>query len=177
MEGEKVLLSLGSNIYPRKKRIHNCIASLKNTNNIFLRSISSLYETSPMYNFNQENFINCVVEIETFILPRSLLKVTQIIENKLGRLKNHKRNQPRKIDIDILIYGKEMVKSKLLTLPHPGITERKFVLVPILELKGNIILPGTKKKIKDLIKDLSEKGDKIRKCNYNINEKNISHSS
>ena len=176
MRSKKVLLSLGSNIHPRKERIANCIKLIKNSDNIYLSGLSSLYETSPMYEYNQENFINCVVEIETTIKPHMLLKVTQSLELKLGRTKSHKRNQPRKIDIDILLYGQESINSKVLRVPHLGIIDRMFVLVPIFELKGNISIPGTEKKIKDLITDLSKKCDKIRKCKYNINEKDISYS-
>ena len=69
------------------------------------------------------------------------------------------------------------IKEKNLKVPHPRISERKFVLIPLLELKGNISVPGDTKKIEDLIKDLDENSDKIRKCNYQINEKNLSYSS
>lgn len=176
MKSKKVLLSLGSNISPRKERIMSCIKLIKNTDNIYLIGSSSLYETSPMYNFDQKKFINCVVEIETTIEPHTLLKVTQSLEFELGRTKNSKRNQPRKIDIDILLYGEESIESEALRIPHLGIFDRKFVLVPIFELKGNISMPGSGKKIKDLITDLRKKCDKIRKCKYNINEKDISYS-
>ena len=130
-----------------------------------------------MYNLDQNDFINCVVEIQTSLKPLELLKETQSIEMEMGRNRNLDRNQPRKIDIDILTYNDEIIGEKNLDIPHPGIKERKFVLVPLLELMGNISIPGYSAKIEDLIKDLDKNGDKISKCNYSINEKNLSYSS
>ena len=95
----------------------------------------------------------------------------------MGRQSFLERNQPRKIDIDILTYNNEIINVENLKIPHPGIHNRKFVLVPLFELKGNISIPGCSKKIENLIKDLDKNSDKIRKCNYQINEKNLSYSS
>ena len=173
----KSLLSLGANLGKRVYNIENCIVYLNKSNNINVIGISSLYETSPMYNSNQENFINCVIEVQTSLKPFELINQTQIIEKKIGRDKKLNRNQPRKIDIDILTYNDKIINDERLSIPHLGIKERKFVLVPLLELKGNILIPGYSKKIEDLIKDLSKNSDKISKCNYRINEKNLSYIS
>ena len=172
-----VLLSLGSNLKSRKCNIRNCIEHLNDSRNINVIRASSLYETSPMYNLNQSNFINCIIEVETSLKSLELLKETQSIEVKIGRNRNLDRNQPRKIDIDILTYNDEIITEEKLNIPHPGIKERKFVLIPLLELMGNISVPGGSEKIEDLIKDLDKNSDKISKCNYSINEKNLSHSS
>ena len=173
----KVLLSLGSNLDSRKRNIQSCIESLNFSDNISVSGISPLYETSPMYNLNQNDFINCVVEIETSLKPMDLLKETQSIEIKIGRNIKLNRNQPRKIDIDILTYNDEIIAGEKLNIPHPGIKERKFVLIPLLSLAGNIFIPGYSKRIEGLIEDLDKNSDKISKCNYSINEKNLSHSS
>ena len=173
----KVLLSLGSNLDSRKYNIQNCIDSLSNSKNINIIAISSLYESSPMYNSNQEDFINCVIEIETSLKPLELLKYNQLVEKDMGRSLKFVRNQPRKIDIDILIYNNEIVNEENLEVPHPRISERKFVLIPLFELKGNIAIPGHAEKIEDLIKKLDKNSDKISKCNYRINEENLSYSS
>ena len=95
----------------------------------------------------------------------------------MGRNRNLDRNQPRKIDIDILTYNDEIIDDENLNIPHSSIKERKFVLIPLLELMGNISIPGGSEKIEDLIKDLDKNSDKISKCNYSINEKNLSYSS
>ena len=173
----RIFLSLGTNLGKREKNIENCIKYLNHTESISVNKVSSLYEASPMYNVNQEDFINCVIEIETSLVPIELLKHTQLIEKKMGRNITLDRNQPRKIDIDILTYNNEIVNEDNLRIPHPRINERKFVLIPLLELKGNISIPGNPKKIEDLIKELDKNSDKIRKCNYKINEENLSYSS
>jgi len=172
-----VFLSLGSNSGYRKQNIENCIEYLNQNKNINLIEVSSFYETSPMYNLNQESFINCVIEIETSLKPLQLIEQTQSIEKKIGKKVVLDRNQPRKIDIDILTYNDEIVDEENLKIPHPGIGERKFVLIPLFELVGNISIPGCSEKIEDLIKNLDTNSDKIRKCNYKINEENISYSS
>ena len=130
-----------------------------------------------MYNLNQNDFINCVIDIKTSLKSLALLEYIQSIEKKMGRNRFNERNQPRKIDIDILTYNDEIINTESLKIPHSGIHDRKFVLIPLFELKGNISIAGYSKKIEDLIKDLDENSDKIRKCNYQINEKNLSHSS
>ena len=94
----------------------------------------------------------------------------------MGRVRSLIRNQPRKIDIDILTYNNEIVDEKKLKIPHPRISERKFVLNPLFELKGNISIPGNVKKIEDLIKELDKNSDKIRQCKHKINEENLSYS-
>lgn len=173
----KSLLSLGSNLCNRKENIENCLRHLNKTKNINIIGISSLYETSPMYNSDQKDFINCVIEVETSLRPLELLEYTQLVETKMGRTTKLVRNQPRKIDVDILTYSSKIVNQQNLEVPHPRISERKFVLIPLFELKGNIAIPGYAEKIEDLIKDLSKNSDKIRKCNYKINEENLSYSS
>ncbi len=173
----KALLSIGSNLGNRKKNIQNCIDLMMNSKNNKIIGFSSLYESSPMYNLNQKDFINCVIEIETTLKPLALLSFNQSIENDIGRVRSFVRNQPRKIDIDILTYNSEIVDDKKLKIPHPRINERKFVLNPLFELKGNISIPGNIKKIQDLIKELDKNSDKIRKCKHRINEENLSYSS
>ena len=141
------LLSLGSNLDNRKLNIENCIKLLKDSRNINVVSVSSMYETSPMYNLNQESFINCVIEIETSLKPLQLIKQTQSIEKKIGKKVVLDRNQPRKIDIDILTYNDEIVDEENLKIPHPRIGERKFVLIPLFELVGNISITGCCEKL------------------------------
>ena len=87
------LLSLGSNLDNRKLNIENCIKLLKDSRNINVVSVSSMYETSPMYNLNQESFINCVIEIETSLNPLQLIEQTQSIEKKIGKESVLERNQ------------------------------------------------------------------------------------
>ena len=173
----KVLLSLGSNLGCRKENLRTCISQLEDSKTVNILGVSSLYESSPMYNLYQSDFINCVVEVETCLKSLELLAYMQLIEKNIGRKENLDRNQARKIDIDILTYGNEAINQKGLIIPHPRIRERKFVLVPLFELKGNISMPGYVEKIEDLIKELDKNSDKIRLCKNKINEKNLSYSS
>ncbi len=106
--------------------------------------MSSLYITAPWGKTDQEAFINQVIEIETELSPLDLLHVLQEIEIKLGRLRNEKWG-PRIIDLDILLYGQETIKLKELTVPHPYMLERLFVLIPLQEIEPELIFPdGTK---------------------------------
>jgi len=172
----KIFLSLGSNLGDAKKNIQYCVQCLYKSKYIQVERLSSFYRTSPMYNSDQADFINCVIDIKTSLKPLELLRHTQSIEKKIGRNSQTERNQPRKIDIDILTYNDEIIDEENLKIPHPKMNERKFVLVPLFELAGNLSTPGSFTKVKDLIKNLDKNSDKIKKCNYKINEKNLSYS-
>jgi len=157
----KSFLSLGSNLGNRTKNLQNCIQNLNDSVNIEVVRTSSMYKTSPMYNLEQNNFVNCVIEIETSFSPFDLLNYSQSVEKIMGREEGSKRNQPRKIDIDILTYGDEKIQDKILTIPHPKISDRKFVLTPLIELDGNYTVPGFSFNIKEMLKKIEKNNDKI----------------
>ena len=116
---------------------------------------SGLYETAPLYNVNQPAFLNCVLEGYSEQSPRELLLQLQELELQLGRDRDMVGwKGPRTIDIDILLYGKLVVDSPDLAIPHPGICERKFVLVPLLELEPTLSDPITGKPYKDCLDSL-----------------------
>ena len=117
--------------------------------------VSSLYETEPV-GPEQRNFYNIAGKFKTSLQPRELLKVLKNIEEKLGREKTF-RWGPRVIDIDILFYGKQVIKTKNLIIPHKEIINRAFVLVPMAEISANYIHPVYKKAIKTLNKSLQNK--------------------
>lgn len=149
-----IYLSLGSNIGNRKKNLEKAVAEL-NKNNIKGIKISSLYETEPV-GPKQRNFYNIAGKFKTNLNPRELLKVLKQTEQKLGRIKTYHWG-PRVIDIDILFYGKQVIKSKNLIIPHKEIINRAFVLVPMAEISANYIHPVYKKAIKTLNKSLQNK--------------------
>lgn len=105
---------------------------------------SSLYSTCPWGKTDQADFINQVIEIETELSPLELLHALQNIEIKLGRLRNEKWG-PRVIDLDILLYGEEKIRDKELTVPHPYLFERLFVLIPLQEIEPDFIFPDGSK--------------------------------
>ncbi len=145
-----VFLSLGSNIGDREKNILTAIKLIGEISSI--RKVSSLYETEPVGFKEQEYFYNVVLKIYTELLPLELLPELKYYESKLGK-KIQRRFGPRSIDIDVLYYGREIIESVELTIPHPGINERRFVLVPLTEIDDDFICPKTKLKISDIMKN------------------------
>lgn len=126
-------IGVGSNIGDRRKFIDSSIKGLKKVHGVSVRRISSIYETDPVSDVPQGKYLNGVIEIETDIGPKTLLKELNRIEEGLGR-KRAARNDPRTIDLDILYYGDECINEKDIVVPHPRISEREFVLKGLREL-------------------------------------------
>ena len=126
-------IGIGSNLGDRQAYIDKAINSLKSNKDIKFKRSSSLYETDPVSDIPQGKFLNGVLEIETVLSPRELLKELNSVELKLGRRRTVK-NAPREVDLDILYYGQETVEEKDLIIPHPKISKREFVLKGLREL-------------------------------------------
>lgn len=139
----KAYLSLGSNMGDKKRYLYDAIKLLDGTNQICLTKLSSLYETNPWGYTNQDLFMNLAVEIETTLSPIELLDVCQSIEQELGRVRLVKWG-PRVIDVDILLYGTDVIKEERLKVPHPLMTERDFVMIPLAQIAPNVIVKGRK---------------------------------
>ena len=149
-------LSLGSNMGDKLENISNAIKFIGlSPENSFL-SKSEIYESRAMYNTNLENFYNAVIKIRTDLSPIELLAFLKDIEKQMGRVKTIDRYSERPIDIDILSYGDKIIDSKELTIPHPHIKERKFVLKPWSDIDSNYILARSNKKISDLLDETSD---------------------
>ena len=119
---------------------------------------SSIYETAPWGYLEQENFLNQVVEILTDIEPEELMEQLLVIETEIGRIRKFKLG-PRVIDIDILLFGNEIINEKTLILPHPELTRRRFALIPLAEVAGSIMHPVLIKSITDILADCTDEGD------------------
>ena len=141
----EVYLSLGSNMGNRKINLKKALKLLESNTSIGIESISSLYETEPMYIKDQKSFYNIVVKtsIEKNMGPFELLGTIKAIEYSLGRKNVEVRYGPRPVDIDILYFGDEIIESEILEIPHPKIGERKFVLLPLSEIAPDIKLGGS----------------------------------
>jgi 2-amino-4-hydroxy-6-hydroxymethyldihydropteridine diphosphokinase len=126
-------IGVGSNIGDRQKFIDSSIADIKNIRGVKVTRASSIYETLPVSDIPQGRYLNGVIEIETDIGPKILLKELNKIEERLGR-KRTVKNSPRTIDLDILYYGDEHIDEEGIIIPHPRITEREFVLKGLREL-------------------------------------------
>lgn len=136
----KAYLSLGSNLGDREKTLTQAVKDLQANPHIRVEQVSSWYETEPVGKVDQPWFLNGVVEITTDLSPRELLLECQKIENLHGRVRNEKWG-PRTLDIDILLYDDLKIQTQELTIPHPRMKERTFVLVPLAELVPHLVLP------------------------------------
>ena len=130
---ESVYLSLGSNLGTKKDNILLAIEAIKLDPYIRFIKQSGYYESEPIGVIDQPSFINAVICIETLYSPHELLGILKNIEKKIGRVPSY-RWGPRLIDIDILYYGDKEIHTYDLTVPHPRIEERAFVMVPLMEL-------------------------------------------
>ena len=154
----KAILALGGNIGDRRATIEGAIAELNKTEGIKVKAASELYETVALTlagpDETQPSYLNAVVEIATSLKPKALLAVCNQIENQFGRVRLA-RWAPRTLDIDIIVYGTELIETKNLVIPHPRAFERSFVLVPWLSIDPDAVIPG-RGRIADLVAELSD---------------------
>jgi 2-amino-4-hydroxy-6-hydroxymethyldihydropteridine diphosphokinase len=134
-----VYLSLGSNTGNREGNIARAIAALGQLGVRVTRE-SSLHETEPLEIKEQPWFLNCAIEAETELSPERLMEVLLEIEREMGRERRVPKG-PRLIDVDILLYGADILKEPGLEIPHPRMAERKFVLIPLAEIAGQVNHP------------------------------------
>jgi dihydroneopterin aldolase/2-amino-4-hydroxy-6-hydroxymethyldihydropteridine diphosphokinase len=144
--GVDVYLSLGSNMGKRENNLRKAVDMIGESPNISIIEVSSIYETEPMYLKGQDYFYNIAIHCraDEKLGPFEFMGLVKGIEYKLGRRKADKRYSPRTIDIDLLYYGKMVIESDLLTVPHPKLKERKFVLVPLSEIAPGFKIDGKK---------------------------------
>jgi len=142
-------LSMGSNLGDRLRYLKKAIEKIGESKRISVINISSIYETEPVGNENQPRFLNLVIEVQTSLDPLPLLERLLAIEKEMGR-KREDRWGPRNIDIDILIYDDLVMESDQLTIPHPRMHQRKFVLVPLAEIAPQTLHPLLKKNVKEI---------------------------
>jgi 2-amino-4-hydroxy-6-hydroxymethyldihydropteridine diphosphokinase len=135
----KTYLLLGSNIGDSKKQLNIAITQINKKIGTITRQ-SKLYTTAAWGNTNQADFLNQVIVVETKLSAQQTITTILAIEEKMGRIRTVK-NAPRVIDIDILFFNKDIIKEKELTVPHPEIQNRRFVLVPLNELAPNFKHP------------------------------------
>jgi 2-amino-4-hydroxy-6-hydroxymethyldihydropteridine diphosphokinase len=145
-----IYLSLGSNLGDREANLRAAIERLGAPDLRILRT-SPIYETEPMENTDQRWFLNLVVEAETGLFPLQLLARTQKIERALGRVRTVPKG-PRTIDIDILFYSAAIVHTGKLEIPHPRLSERRFVLAPLHDLAPDLRHPVSRSTVAELLR-------------------------
>ncbi len=134
-------IAVGSNLSDPVTQANQAIEALKQLPKSRFIAASSLYSSTPMGPQNQPDYINAVVAVETDLLPLELLDCTQAIEQEQGRVRKDERWGPRTLDLDIILYGKEVMNSERLTIPHYGMRVREFVLYPLAEIAPSLQLP------------------------------------
>lgn len=141
---KRVYLSLGSNVGKRDENLERALETLDHKE-VRISARSSVYETEPQDVVQQPWFLNLAVECETRYFPMQLLDVIERIEREMGRERgpNAVRRGPRVIDIDVLLFGDVVMATPRLTVPHPRMLERRFVLEPLLEIAPDLRHPGT----------------------------------
>ena len=167
MNPHTVYIAVGSNIGDKVANCQNGIDALIAKSGARLIQQSPFYKTEPVGYEDQDWFINGVFCIETDLEPKDLLEKTQAIQTKAGRKKDRVRNGPRILDLDILMFDDRIITSRYLTVPHPRMHQRRFVLQPFCDISPDIIHPTFKKDMKTLLDELPPDTQKAVEINDN----------
>ncbi|MBU1180701.1 MAG: 2-amino-4-hydroxy-6-hydroxymethyldihydropteridine diphosphokinase [Proteobacteria bacterium] len=156
MEKHTTYISAGSNIGDKFLNCRNGITALTESGTTAIKAWSRFYKTSPVDFREQDWFVNAVVKVETELDPFELLKDMNSIQIRAGRTCNPVRFGPRILDLDIILYDNVVVDLPGLTIPHPRMHERRFVLKPLCDIDPEVIHPVFKKALKDLLNSLDD---------------------
>jgi 2-amino-4-hydroxy-6-hydroxymethyldihydropteridine diphosphokinase len=153
---EKVIayIALGSNLGDRLGSLKKALDLLSSSAGVYVAYQSPTYESPAVEVTGQPDFLNMVVEIETWLGPYDLLARCREVEKKMKRKKTRDKG-PRIIDVDILLFDNAVINDENLVIPHPALTERPFFLVPLMDLAGNIMIPGTGRNISNALAKLA----------------------
>lgn len=144
-------IGLGSNLENPEQQIRNAVNAIKAIERTVMSNISALYYSRPMGPKDQPDYMNAVAELTTSLSPIALLDELQKIENDAGRVRKDNRWGPRILDLDILLYDNNVINSERLIVPHYGLKDREFVLIPLNEIASSMSLPDG-----ETIKNLSQ---------------------
>ena len=158
----RAFIGAGANLGEPVRQIRQALDELEKSPGVRLGAVSSLYRTQPMGPVEQPPFINAVFSLECGISPQDLLVLLLDVEQRMGRVRGE-RWGPRVIDLDLLFYGGEIISEQGLEVPHPRLHERRFVLVPLVEIAPDIIHPVLKKSAFDLLAALPAEGPWVEK--------------
>ena len=151
----RAYVGLGANLGEREETIRHALELLDAVVGVRVTAVSRIRETEPWGPVEQPAFLNAVAELRTTIGPEDLLRVLLDVERKLGRVRDGERWGPRSIDLDLLLHGATELDVPGLTLPHPRLHERRFVLEPLAELAPDALVPG-RGRVVDLLRTMTE---------------------
>ncbi len=157
-------IGLGSNLSDPQAQVTSALQELNSIPDTHVLKASSLYVSKPMGPSDQPDYVNAVAKISTSLSPEQLLDKLQGLEQAHRRKRDGKRWGPRTLDLDIILFGDLQMETKSLQIPHYGVAEREFVLIPLQELQANLIIPG-KGAIEGLISKLP--AYELKKLNNN----------
>ncbi len=159
----QVYLSLGSNLGDRSANLKTAIDRLGRLGKVAI--VSSFYETEPVELTAQPWFLNCALQLDTEKTPKQLLSEILSIEQEMGRRRRHSKG-PRNIDIDILLFGNSIIQVEGLTIPHPAMQQRRFVLEPLVEIAPEALHPVFKRTVREL-RDALPAGQEVQRATTN----------
>ena len=155
MEGVIAYIGIGSNLDDPPAQCRKAIALMSDVPGISVMRASSFYRTQPVGLAEQDDFVNAVCEVRTTLSPRQLLAEMKSIESRMGR-REGKRWGPRRIDLDLLLYGQEVIEYDDLVVPHPECHKRRFVLAPLGEIASYVIHPAFGISVQGLLERLED---------------------
>ncbi len=138
----RAYIGIGSNLDDPVAQVKEAVEELKFLPDTIVAACSSLYGCKPMGPQDQPDYVNAVVAVDTLLSPADLLQQLRRIEEMQGRERTGEHWGPRIIDLDLLMYGKQVIDTDELKVPHPGMHERDFVIIPLAEIAGNLNIPG-----------------------------------
>jgi 2-amino-4-hydroxy-6-hydroxymethyldihydropteridine diphosphokinase len=138
----RAYVGLGANLGDREATLHRAVELLGSDDAVDVVAVSRLRETDPIGMVDQPRFLNGAVAVDTSLSPRELLETLLGVEHELGRTRGGVRWGPRTIDLDLLVYGREVVDEPGLHVPHPRVHERRFALEPLADLDPELEIPG-----------------------------------
>jgi len=155
--GQTAYVGLGANLGNREAALRGALAALADAPGVRVLRVSPLYETDPVGVTDQPPFLNQVAELETDLAPDDLLALLLAIERRFGR-RRRIRWGPRTLDLDLLLYGDAQIATERLHVPHPRMTERAFVLVPLADIAPDLVIPGTGRCVREWVGLVGTKG-------------------
>lgn len=153
----RAYIGLGGNLGDPAATLHSAVRALASTTGSRVVACSPLYRSAPLGRADQPDYLNAVLALDTVLPALALLGRLQDIEADHGRVREARRWGPRTLDLDLLLYGDQFVRTPTLTVPHPGLTERAFVLYPLRDIAPHLVFPGGER-LADILRRVPDLG-------------------